>query len=147
MNVKNREKCDLCGIDQSFFKILYNLDNFRIMKCKKCGLVFRDIILSPQETNQLYSSDYFTKEQKDFFFGNNDFRISDFTNRIIEIEKIYTKKGRLLDVGCAIAAGAAGPSGGHRSPARRGASARSRAVLAAGAAALRSRDRPGVLRS
>lgn len=99
---QNRKKCDLCGSGSYFFKLLYDLDSFQIMKCSKCGLVFRNIILSPQEISQLYTSNYFTKEQKDYFFQNEEIKIKDFTERIKDIEKNYKKKGKLLDVGCGI---------------------------------------------
>lgn len=99
MERKDREKCDLCGGDYRFFKLLYDLDGFKIMKCNKCGLVFRNAVLSPQEISQLYSSDYFNKEQEDYFLKNEEIKIKDFTKRIGEIEELYKTKGKLLDIG------------------------------------------------
>ena len=81
---------------------LYILDGFNVSQCRHCGLVFRDVILEKEETKQLYSEDYFTKEQKDYFFDKADQKLAIFKDRLKRIEKINPDKGKLLDVGCAI---------------------------------------------
>ena len=52
-------KCNLCDSDD--IKNLYNFDTHRIMKCKKCNLIFtdQDSIKIPKES--LYGDDYFIK--------------------------------------------------------------------------------------
>lgn len=102
MNKQIRKKCDLCMANQSYFRLLYQLNDFNIVQCQKCGLVFRDIILDSQETDCLYSENYFTKEQKEFFFEHDNIKRKDFLKRIKAIENIYGQKGKILDVGCAI---------------------------------------------
>ncbi|MBU4332459.1 class I SAM-dependent methyltransferase [Patescibacteria group bacterium] len=98
----DKKICDLCGAESIFFKLLYDLGDFKIVKCRKCGFVFRNVILDFKETERLYSENYFTEEQKDYFFQNRAVKIKDFTERISNIEKIHLTKGRILDVGCAI---------------------------------------------
>ena len=55
-------KCNVCGNNQ--FELRYALKNFNVVKCKDCGLVFRDIILTEQEINHLYSKNYFPEINK-----------------------------------------------------------------------------------
>ena len=78
-------KCNVCGNNQ--FELRYALKNFNVVKCKDCGLVFRDIILTEQEINHLYSKNYFPDSKK-ILAG----QIKDFKNKLNEINKITHKK-------------------------------------------------------
>ena len=43
---------------------------FDIVECLDCKLRFRNIELGKNETEDLYSSKYFLKEPRDYFFNN-----------------------------------------------------------------------------
>lgn len=101
-----REICTLCHRKNSF-KIKYVLPKFNIVECTNCKLLARDIVFSKKEIEEIYSKDYFTKLQKDYFSAGltkeleNSLRVKDFENRFENVKKFTNiKKGKLLDVGC-----------------------------------------------
>ena len=101
--LKKREKCDLCGSGPENFKLLYDLGDFKILKCKNCSLVFRDIILKNQQIkDDLYNSNYFLIEQNHYFFEHQKIKVEDFKKRLEEIEKVSNQKGKILDIGCGL---------------------------------------------
>src|SRR3989344_5618019 len=75
---------------------------FDIVECLDCKLRFRNIELGKNETEDLYSSKYFLKEQRDYFFNNVDYKKRIFTNRIKLIDQYCTNKGKVLDIGSAV---------------------------------------------
>jgi SAM-dependent methyltransferase len=92
--------CQLCKkCDRS---ILFRLKDFNIVRCNTCGLVFRNIYLDSESAKELYSKDYFTNEQADYFFNNPKEKEDLFRKRLHTVESRVSKKGRLLDIGCAI---------------------------------------------
>ena len=100
------KKCPLCGSEKYF--IVYQFDNFSILACRNCGLRRRNLRLTKTDREKLYSKKYFTAEQKEYFapclkdIANDDFRIRDFSSRLIELEGLVDgKKKRMLDIGCA----------------------------------------------
>jgi 2-polyprenyl-3-methyl-5-hydroxy-6-metoxy-1,4-benzoquinol methylase len=99
-----RKTCSLCQSDLIF--PIYSLKNFgicfNILKCKECGLTFRDILLNDEETAKLYSKNYFSEEQPDYFFNQSDIKLKILADKLDDIEKICPKKGNILDVGCAV---------------------------------------------
>ncbi len=95
-----KRECPLCK--KKGREILYKLDEFNIVRCDGCGLIFRDIILSAEFAKQLYSGDYFTNEQADYFFNYPKEKEDIFRSRIQMLEP-YEPEGRnMLDIGCAI---------------------------------------------
>lgn len=95
-----KNSCGLCGQKSSVR--LYKADGFDIVKCRSCGLVYRNIILDSREAAGLYGESYFTDEQKNYFFNKHDEKIKIFQDRLKRIESVFHKKGKILDIGCAI---------------------------------------------
>lgn len=101
-------KCNLCGSSNS--KELYVIEKegkFRIVKCRKCGLVYQNPRPSKSEIHNMYNEDYFKgkgfDKSIDYYSGlkkKDAWNIVN-RNRILNIEK-YTKKGRILDIGCGL---------------------------------------------
>jgi len=98
--MEQKTNCDLCG--SSKLGLLYKLNGFNIKKCDECNLVFRDVLLNKRETVKLYSENYFQNEQQDYFFKHIDYKKKIFTSKLRRLERFYPKKGKLLDIGCAI---------------------------------------------
>jgi len=80
----DKKLCDLCN--SAHFKILYPAGIFNIVKCENCDLVCRDKILAPKEAETLYDKDYFTVEQKDYFFNNFETKKQIFRERLRRLE-------------------------------------------------------------
>ena len=88
--------CDLCGKDDT--ELLYMKDDFRIVKCKNCGMVYVNPRLREEELSKLYNRNVISPY--DYYIETSDDDKRTFEKRLNLIEK-YTKRGRLLDVGCA----------------------------------------------
>lgn len=99
--------CDLCGEEarQLLFSATSFHLRFRIMRCVRCGLVYTD----PRCRADLYQESYFTGEDNALpgrdFRHPRDLRNSEvrFNQLLALVEKLRPgRRGRLLDVGCAI---------------------------------------------
>ncbi len=97
---EKRKFCELCH--SLYIKKIYTLPNFNLMRCGVCGLIFREFLIDQAEAIALYSEEYFTVEQNNFFFKKEKEKKEIFRGRIEEINKLLPQKGLLLDVGCAI---------------------------------------------
>lgn len=100
--------CNLCqGQD---FKFLYKINNHRLVKCIRCGLIFLNPRLSEETLLKIYENNYFHRKIYDpdssDFYGYVDY-LADRENIIKTFENVfehiefYKEKGKLLDVGCA----------------------------------------------
>ena len=100
------EKCKSCdSINLKFIAHQKSFDfSFDIVDCQNCGLRFRNISLSPEETQQIYSDDYFSKDQVSYFFDNADFKKDVFIQRLKYLNQFVPQKGDLLDLGSAVGA-------------------------------------------
>lgn len=86
--------CNLCGSDE--VKILAS-GLFNIVRCKKCGLVYKNPRPSEKEVLKEFPSDQVVVEHKEIVW--NYAKIKLFKKNLKRIEK-YSPKGRLLDIGC-----------------------------------------------
>lgn len=94
-------KCPLCTLEQ--FKLLYELNSdYRIVKCKVCGFVFRNPQPTEEEINNFYTKEYYlgTADYKYQDERNDRELIERYSQKIETLHKIK-KYGRLLDIGCA----------------------------------------------
>ncbi|MFC1624888.1 class I SAM-dependent methyltransferase [Patescibacteria group bacterium] len=82
-------KCIICK--SSKFKVLYKSKDWQIEKCLKCGLVRT----KRQKKESL--SDYHRDEQ--YLVSEKQF-VNIFKKRIEIINKLFIKKGRVVDIGC-----------------------------------------------
>ncbi len=89
--------CDLCGKDET--NLLYNKGGFHIVRCKNCGLVYVNPRLKMEKLGELYNKNVISPF--DYYFENRNDDEKTFKDRLNLIEK-YSKRGRLLDLGCAI---------------------------------------------
>lgn len=96
--------CNLCGSAET--APLY--PQLGIIKCADCGLVRAEYVPPRQELEQLYSEKYFRSSDSGAL-GYDDYAADrakiakTFDKRMAEIERwTGRKKGRLLDVGCAM---------------------------------------------
>ena len=94
--------CVYCNAGQC--PVLYKKNNFEIIRCKNCGLVYVANPPSREELVNLYDKEYFMGNPSRFGYINyfeeennnavNQMRIANNINK-------YAVKGKILDVGCA----------------------------------------------
>jgi 2-polyprenyl-3-methyl-5-hydroxy-6-metoxy-1,4-benzoquinol methylase len=96
--------CNFCGVDES--KFLFHSSVLRIVKCKKCGLVYTNPRLSQNSLATLYNKVYFNSPNP-LTLGYEDY-VNDFKNIMKTFEKRWTKiekylggPSKILDIGCA----------------------------------------------
>jgi 2-polyprenyl-3-methyl-5-hydroxy-6-metoxy-1,4-benzoquinol methylase len=101
--------CPLCGHNQ--YLAIYHLPDFDILKCRHCGLLARDKQLSLKKIKELYSKNYFLKQQKAYFAPcldrnsiakKENYRIHDFLSRLSTLNILTGKlRKKIFDIGCA----------------------------------------------
>lgn len=93
-------KCNLCGEDD--FKVLGNVvisplgGESKLVKCKRCGLVYVNPRHNEEEEKRFYVSEYFESDPIEVWEVERN-RI--FKHNLKTLER-YKKTGRLLDLGC-----------------------------------------------
>ena len=95
--------CNLCNSNK--YKLFREINNYRLVKCKRCGLVYLNPRPAQQELNRGYNSEYYKKGiiQEDQTEAGIEKEIEKRLGRAREIIKISSKKkGKLLDIGCAL---------------------------------------------
>lgn len=90
-------RCNLCGADDS--RLLFIKGGFRIVRCKKCGLVYINPRLKASVLNELYNKDVISPYK--YFLENIKEDKKTFEERIKLIGG-HKKPGKLLDVGCSV---------------------------------------------
>ena len=81
--------CILCG--NHFYKRLFNMGSTNIISCGRCGLTKTGNFKTPVYKKYHRDDDY----QKDEWLYKNFFQ-----KRVKNIQKYYSKPGRVLDIGC-----------------------------------------------
>ena len=93
--------CNLCNSNE--YKLFKEIDGYRLVKCRNCGLVYLNPRPSQQEIKEKYSVEYHikrllkgeTKTAKEI-----EGRINKNIGRAEEIVSQFGNKGKLLDIGC-----------------------------------------------
>jgi len=96
MNNTQHVNCNLCGVDDTSLITIQN--NYRVVKCKNCGLVYVNPRPSQKTLIGLYN-DYHQRDGKDestweILMARNFKEVSALLNRI------FPEKGVFLDIGC-----------------------------------------------
>lgn len=90
--------CPLC--QRKNFQVLFKKEKRQIVKCLNDGLVFVNPQPSKKEIATLYGPDYF--QSFDPYLKNRQAHLRYFRKKLAQIEKRIKKKGRILDIGCAL---------------------------------------------
>lgn len=98
--MEHRSECNICK--GTSFRKVYTYRTHRVLRCNRCKTLCRDVIFNREESEKLYSEEYFCNLQKDFFHSNRELRERAFRKKIGIIDSVYPSKGRLLDLGCAV---------------------------------------------
>jgi len=99
--------CNLCKVTDEEF--LYCAPE-RIVRCKRCGLIYCNPRLDAQSLGEIYSKDYFVLDEQssgiDYkayanYIGEEPVITRSMIKRMKKLEQFAERKGTLLDVGCA----------------------------------------------
>src|SRR5437660_4916537 len=100
--VEIANKCALCADGAT--RTLFQVDGTLIVKCDDCGLVRQET--RPLAPAAIYDGDYYATDNPKGGYANyfldSDVNRRTFRDRIRAIEQRYGRRGRLLDVGCAL---------------------------------------------
>ncbi|MFT6244125.1 MAG: SAM-dependent methyltransferase [Salibacteraceae bacterium] len=95
--------CSFCGSSEN--KIYDSENEWKIVKCTKCKFIYTNPQPTMETLPQFYEEEYFKdKRHFDSFYnkdGSKKTTINNYVNRIQDIENHSTKRGRLLEIGCA----------------------------------------------
>jgi SAM-dependent methyltransferase len=100
MITKNWEyvNCNLCGVNKPVRVCNYN--EIKIVRCKDCGLIYRNPRLKEEMNREFYSLDYYG-EYEGMEERISNARLGLFRKVLLQLDKeVKTKSRRLLDVGC-----------------------------------------------
>lgn len=86
--------CNICGCKEK--EIISFEDVSRLVRCKKCKLIYVDNRLTLKESIRLYNQNYFTKERREL----SHIREKHILNKIKRLKNTNIT-GNLLDIGCA----------------------------------------------
>ena len=93
--------CIACG--RTLFDFFANKNGFDLYRCRNCRLIF--VWPLPQDSTDLYSSDYFSGAKSGFGYVNYEedksAMFKTFEVYLGKIEQFTPRKGKLLDVGAA----------------------------------------------
>lgn len=95
-------KCNLCGGNK--FILVFSQEKSRILKCEKCGLVFRYPAPTRRQIQKFYDAkehlenQYFANLQKDY--DRNNPAVLLYQKELAKIRH-RLKPGKVLDIGCA----------------------------------------------
>jgi len=93
--------CNICG--SKGYKLFKEIDGYRLVKCKRCGLIYLNPRPTQQEINELYSAKYHVGGllgQEPKTEEEVEKEINKSIGRAEEIVKQFGKTGKLLDIGC-----------------------------------------------
>lgn len=94
--------CNLCKKNDT--KVYLKKDNFSIVKCQNCGLIYVNPRPTEHELFKIYDDLYFTGERRygiEDYFGRGRKSAQKRANETIKIIKKHKYQGNILDVGCA----------------------------------------------
>ena len=101
--------CNLCNSNST--RKFMMVKGFNIVKCKKCGLAYVNPRLKEKKLHEIYDKKYFSNKAfngaKTSFYGYGKYLeeedcIKDTFKKRLKIINKLSRKGRLLDIGCAL---------------------------------------------
>lgn len=101
-------KCKLCG--STTIAVKYNLEQFDVVTCMDCDLVFLSNVPAQDKIAGEYTADYYM-QREEYYFGNIiadpqhgrwNGNLDDFVDGLNVLSRFFPKPGKLLDVGCGI---------------------------------------------
>jgi len=88
--------CNLCDVDDT--RVITTQDNYRVVQCSACGLVYLNPRPTPEMLIKLYN-DYHIRNGKD---ANTWERLmkKNFMETSALLNRLFPERGRILDIGC-----------------------------------------------
>lgn len=86
-------KCFICS--NTDIKTIYQKSKFQIFQCQKCYFAWLIPYPTEQMTKKIYSKDYFSDKNEDFYF-------LDAKKKLVEVKKFLSEGSKVLDFGCGL---------------------------------------------
>jgi 2-polyprenyl-3-methyl-5-hydroxy-6-metoxy-1,4-benzoquinol methylase len=101
-NLIKKRSCPSCKSKLNF--ILFTKDYFKYRRCENCSLVYVSPILKEKKIINLYKNSQYSNAWGKILSNKTEYKFNQnkFENILRDIKKITNKKGKLLDVGCAV---------------------------------------------
>lgn len=101
-NLVQKRKCPNCKSKLNF--ILFTKDYFKYRKCERCSLIYVSPILKEKEIIKLYKDSLYSNAWGKILSNKTEYKFNQnkFDNILRDVKKITNKKGKLLDIGCAV---------------------------------------------
>ena len=96
--------CLFCGVHEE--KVRFRDGAFRVVECRRCGLVYVNPRLPPERLHQMYQEEYWASDRaKDFgytqYLAEGPLMMETYRLRSRLLRRHAPKPGRVLDIGCA----------------------------------------------
>jgi 2-polyprenyl-3-methyl-5-hydroxy-6-metoxy-1,4-benzoquinol methylase len=103
----SRADCNLCGAGPEEQRVRFVRDGFEVVRCGRCGLIFRADLPDREEVLAVYSRSYWERSEDDTggqgyadYLGDAELHRLNARRRLDRLER-GMPPGRILDVGCA----------------------------------------------
>lgn len=99
-----KRDCPLCGEKPEFSRIIFVKEGFHYRKCNRCDLFYVSPILKEEVLTELYKKSDYAKSWMNILLNpvEQKFNQPKFELGIREIEDTLGRRGKLLEVGCAV---------------------------------------------
>ncbi len=96
--------CPICNKESESSKVVFIKDGFHYRKCLGCSVVFVSPIIKEEILEEMYRESDYARScmKKQINSVEQQFNQSKFEQGIKELEDILQRKGKILDVGCAV---------------------------------------------
>lgn len=96
--------CPICNEKPINSRVIFLKDGFSYRKCKNCSLVYVSPMLKEKVLKEIYEKSEYNKSWMKVLLNpiEQKFNQPKFQNGLKDIEKLSRKKGRILDIGCAV---------------------------------------------
>lgn len=88
--------CNICGIDDTCLIAVQN--NYNVVKCRNCGLVYVNPRPDPTTVAQLYTG-YHQRDGKDEYDWARLME-KNFKDAALHLNRVFPERGKILDIGC-----------------------------------------------
>lgn len=96
MTEKENVNCNLCNSNAA--DVLFPVDFYKLVKCRKCGLVYVSPRPTSCERENINKEIYDSQEYRTRYFRDRKIFEKWFKKKLSDIER-YSRKGKILDVG------------------------------------------------
>lgn len=97
-----RTNCDFCNSTNDHYSNLFIINDYNLVKCNNCGLMFALEIPDAKELKEFYSKPYYEGEVYESYSGQEPERMRYYLRQLMYFENFYKSySGNFLEIGSA----------------------------------------------